>query len=45
MVRLVVAIAVGLVLGVGGVSLAQNLLSSQADGTPTSQSVYSYGSH
>lgn len=45
MVRLFIAIALGLVVGVGGVVLTQNLLSHQADGTPTSQSLYNYGSH
>ena len=45
MVRLFIAIALGLVVGVGGVFLAQNLLTHQADGTATSQSIYNYGSH
>jgi hypothetical protein len=45
MVRLIIAIATGIVLAVGGVFLAESLLSSQANGTPTSQSIYNYGSH
>jgi hypothetical protein len=45
MARLIIAIALGLVVGVGGVFLTQNLLSRQADGTPTSASIYNYGSH
>jgi hypothetical protein len=45
MARLIIAIALGLVVGVGGVALAQNLLSTQADGHSTSQSLYQYGSH
>lgn len=46
MARLIIAIALGLVVGVGGVALAQNFLLHQADGTSTSQqSLYQYGSH
>jgi hypothetical protein len=45
MARLIIAIALGLVVGVGGVFLTQNLLSHQADGTASNASIYNYGSH
>jgi hypothetical protein len=44
-VRLIIAVAVGAVIALGGTVLVTNVLSSQADGTPTpaSSSLYNYG--
>jgi hypothetical protein len=42
--RLIIAIVLGLALGVGGTGLAKTLLSNAANGAPTTQSLYSgYG--
>lgn len=44
MARLIIAIVAGLVLGIGGTGLAKTLLSNAANGSPTTQSLYSgYG--
>ena len=44
MARLIIAIVLGLALGVGGTGLAKTLLSNAANGAPTTQSLYSgYG--
>jgi hypothetical protein len=44
MIRLIIAIAVGLVVAVGGVVIMTNALSSTANGTPSNSSLYQYGS-
>ena len=45
MARLIIAVAVGVVIALGGTVLVTNVLSAQADGTPTpaSSSLYNYG--
>ena len=45
MVRLIVAVAVGVVIALGGTVLVTNVLSTQANGTPTpaNSSLYNYG--
>jgi hypothetical protein len=44
-VRLIIAVVVGAVIALGGTVLVTNVLSSQANGTPTpaSSSLYNYG--
>ena len=44
-VRLIIAVVVGAVVALGGAVLVTNVLSSQANGTPTpaSSSLYNYG--
>jgi len=44
-VRLIIAVVVGAVIAVGGAVLVTNVLSTQANGTPTpaSSSLYNYG--
>ena len=44
MLRLIIAIAIGLVLAIGGTALVVNVLSSHANGTPSNSSTYDYGS-
>lgn len=44
MVRLIIAVAVGIVIAIGATALAQNVLTSQVNGTPSSQTIYQYGS-
>lgn len=44
MARLIIAIAVGIVIAVGATVLVQNVLTSTVNGTPTSQTIYNYGS-
>lgn len=44
MVRLIIAIVVGVVIAVGATVLVQNVLTSAVNGTSTNQSVYQYGS-
>jgi hypothetical protein len=44
MVRLIIAIVVGVVVAVGATVLVQNALTGQVNGTPSSQSIYQYGS-
>lgn len=44
MIRLIIAIAVGAVISVGGVFILQNALNSAANGTPSNSSLYEYGS-
>lgn len=41
--RLIIAIAVGLVIAIGGVAIAENVLNNAANGTPTNASIYQYG--
>jgi hypothetical protein len=42
--RLIIAIAVGIVIAVGATVLVQNVLTGAVNGTPSSQSIYNYGS-
>ncbi len=44
MVRLIIAVVVGLVLAVGGTFLVQTVLTSQINGTPSNATLYNYGS-
>jgi hypothetical protein len=44
MIRLVIAIALGAVIAVGGVFILENALNSAANGTPSNASLYQYGS-
>ena len=43
MIRLIIAIVAGLVIGVVAVGFAQALLSNAANGTPSNSSIYVYG--
>jgi hypothetical protein len=43
MMRLILAVVVGLVIAVGAVALVENVLSSAANGTPSNASLYQYG--
>jgi hypothetical protein len=43
MMRLLIAVVAGLAIGVVGVVLAANVLSSAANGTPSNASLYVYG--
>jgi hypothetical protein len=42
--RLIIAILVGVAIAVGGTVLAVNVLSSHPNGTPGNTSTYNYGS-
>ena len=42
--RLIIAVVVGLVIAVGAVVIAENVLSHAANGTPSNASLYQYGS-
>jgi hypothetical protein len=42
--RLIVAILVGLAIAIGGVVLVVNVVSSHGNGTPGNSSTYNYGS-
>jgi hypothetical protein len=42
--RLIIAIAVGLAIAIGGTVLIVNVLSSHGNGTPGNSSTYNYGS-
>jgi hypothetical protein len=42
--RLIIAVVVGLVVAVGATTVTVNLLSSQANGTANNSSLYQYGS-
>ena len=44
MARLIVALAIGLAIAIGGAVLAVNVLSSHANSTPSTSSTYNYGS-
>ena len=44
MVRLIIAVVVGLLLAFGGTVLARSVLTSQLNGTPSNSSLYNYGS-
>lgn len=43
MVRLLIVIAVGVVLGVGATFVVSSALAGVANGTPTNASLYQYG--
>ena len=43
MVRLVIALAVGLVLAVGATAITSQVLSGVANGSPTNKTLYNYG--
>jgi len=42
--RLIIAIAIGLAIAIGGTVLAVNVLTSHGNGTPGNSSTYNYGS-
>ena len=42
-IRLIIAIVAGLVIGVVAVGFTENLLSNAANGTPSNSSIYVYG--
>jgi hypothetical protein len=44
MIRLIIAIVMGIVVAVGATVLVENALSSAANGTPSNSSLYQYGS-
>jgi hypothetical protein len=43
MIRLIIAIAIGAVIAVGGVFVVENVLNTASNGTPSSHSLYNYG--
>ena len=43
MIRLIIAIVAGLVIGVVATGFAETLLSNAANGTPSNSSIYVYG--
>jgi len=42
--RLIIAIAIGAVIAIGGTVLVVNVLTSHGNGTPSNSSTYNYGS-
>jgi hypothetical protein len=42
--RLIIAVAIGLAIAIGGTVLLVNVLSSHGNGTPGNSSTYNYGS-
>ena len=44
MVRMIIAVVVGLAIAIGGCVLVVNVLSSHANGSPSTSSTYNYGS-
>jgi hypothetical protein len=42
--RLIIAIAVGAAIAIGGTVLVVNVLTSHGNGTPSNSSTYNYGS-
>ena len=44
MVRVIIAVIVGLAIAIGGTVLVVNVLSSHGNGTPGNSSTYNYGS-
>ena len=44
MVRVIVAVVVGLAIAIGGTVLVVNLISSHGSSTPSNSSTYNYGS-
>jgi len=43
MMRLIIAVVAGLVIGVAAIALVVNVLSSDANGTPSNSTLYVYG--
>ena len=43
MIRLIIAIAIGAVIAVGGVFVVENVLNSASNGTASNASLYQYG--
>jgi hypothetical protein len=43
-VRVIVAVVVGLAIAIGGTVLVVNVLSSHGNGSPSTSSTYNYGS-
>jgi hypothetical protein len=43
-IRLIVAVVMGLAIAIGGTVLIVNVVSSHGHGTPSSSSTYNYGS-
>lgn len=43
MIRLIIAIVAGLVIGVAATGFTETLLSNAANGTPSNSSIYVYG--
>ena len=43
MMRLVLAVVVGLVIAVAAVAIVENALASSANGTPSNATLYQYG--
>jgi hypothetical protein len=44
-IRLIISIAVGIVIAVGGAFTTESLLNSASTGTPSSATIYQYGNH
>ena len=44
MVRLIIAVVLGLVIAIGGAVLVVNVLTSHGNSTPSNSSTYNYGS-
>ena len=44
MLRLIIAIAIGAAIAIGGTVLVVNVLTSHGNGTPSNSSTYNYGS-
>ena len=44
MVRVIIAVVVGLAIAIGGTVLVVNLISSHGSSTPSNSSTYNYGS-
>ena len=44
MVRMIIALVVGLAIAIGGTVLVVNVLTSHGNGTPGNSSTYNYGS-
>ena len=44
MVRMIIAVVVGLAIAVGGTVLVVNVFTSHGNGTPSNSSTYNYGS-
>jgi hypothetical protein len=43
MIRLIIAIAVGVIIAAGGAFATESLLNSASTGTPTNATIYQYG--
>ena len=44
MVRVIIAVVVGLAIAIGGTVLVVNVLSGHSNSTPSNSSIYNYGS-